>query len=231
MNPTYTNPYVASVMADSPLAYWRLDELSGSFVDSVSTYTAAITGTPSYRQAGPFGNFGVNCLSTANYGLVPLFLVYPFSIELWIKPLISSDARIAQWEDTAGYGHGIRAVWSSGSSGLALVAFSSDVGGGVTGGSISAFVSMSEWSHVVGVWTSASDRVVYTDGIAAAVNTQTRSPTPTQFKIGGGGNVTSEVAIYPHALSAERIQLHYELGLARLNGSPTIQKPQRCYVG
>lgn len=59
--------YSDVVLADGPIAYWKLDETSGNFADSSgNSFTAIVTGDPIYRRPGPsqIGGFAVQYVET-----------------------------------------------------------------------------------------------------------------------------------------------------------------------
>lgn len=79
----------------SCVGYWKFDDASGTIRDySSGTHTGTISGTPTYNQAGKFGNAilfdGVNThMSFSNVKVLDSTLgAQAFSVEMWIKTLV-----------------------------------------------------------------------------------------------------------------------------------------------
>lgn len=83
--------YVSSVLADTPVAYWRLGEPSGNPQDSAGTnHVTSITGAPTYGLPGVSGDANTSMTFGGSAGLsVPwsasLQLGDNFSFEFWVK--------------------------------------------------------------------------------------------------------------------------------------------------
>ena len=198
--PAPTAPYPAQVLADHPLAFWRLDETSGTTAyDYVSGYNGIYTNVQldafgSYHLdsdpsevAPQFGNVPV-VTNNSYVGWIPtnLNFVTPtnvngeFSVECWLlEQIVMNDAGIV----SLGYGNGGEE-------------FAMDVGGndpahdlrfyvrdaaGPAFGAVSSFSPYTDaaWHHVVGVCDEASGKVLlYIDGTNAA--------TPAAIPVKGG---------------------------------------------
>jgi len=81
--------YSAIILQDSPIAYWRLGESSGSVIDEVASLSLAVSGTPIYSVSGALQNdpdTAVQFQSTEYFlnasGVTP---TAPYSVEMWFK--------------------------------------------------------------------------------------------------------------------------------------------------
>jgi hypothetical protein len=236
---TTNDTYFREVLADAPVAYWRLDEVSGStafdwappasYTNSGNngTYTGGVT----LAQPGALGDldYAASFDGVTGYVVVPdaapLRITGDLTIEVWVKPTgtMSGNKDLVV---KAGPG-GIAAPYK-------LRAFNNGLQPGfVTGNGSSQDVctngsfqfTPNNWYHVVGT-KAGSLMSLYVNG--ALVATQTAATAladgglnlvigcdegPIRFFAG----VIDEVAVYNTALSAARVLAHYN---AR-NGSPT----------
>jgi hypothetical protein len=225
---TTNSPYVTTVLADSPLAYWRFEESSG-------TTAADSTGngrTGTYVNSPTLGSSGA--LTSASNGLVLNGSQYvnttydqtnatAYSIEAWFKTT-SANAMILQ--DRGG---------GSGMS-LTLNVEGGTIRWGVDSNSIwigkwsTAAVNDGNWHHVVGTWEGAagvavdsSQFKIYLDGVLAASSANGVGGSATAPVSGTGGTKMGyhapwgmyftgsldEVAIYGTALTATQVANHY----------------------
>ncbi len=184
-----TAPYPVAVLADSPMAYFRLDESSGTTAyDYVggnnATYTNVLLAQPGYSPsedpsevAAEFGDYG----SPANNNLagnVPAYLSFAtntgnaeFSVEAWVKQYVSSaDDGIV----TLGYGGANQFSLDTGATGN-CVRFGVRNAANVSSlANSSVLVYDGYWHHVVGVCDEAGGHIyLYVDGVLAATSTIT----------------------------------------------------------
>ena len=214
--------YHCLVLADQPLAYWRLNETVGTlFADATGHgYDASMIGAPLLGQdqavAGDSsiaisGNSGAVVSKQYQNALDNL------SLEAWVKTqnkgweaLFDRDV----WDDPNGIGLYIE--WQQGQVyfGHYLLASTSQ-----------ASVSDNQWHHTVGTVTKVDDNhytyTVYLDGakVGASVGDHAMSASAAGiFAIGvQNGNTNyplngslSEVAFYDRALTAAQILAHYQ---------------------
>jgi hypothetical protein len=218
------------VQADSPAAYWHLEEASGTSTSDFATgsYPGTFVNSPTLRASGALSNgtYGVTLNGTSQYittGYVQTS-VTAYTLECWIKT--ASTASMVMVSDR-GSGAGISVTLAM-SAGKPFVGIDSNSiidkitysGSSIADGS---------WHHVVGTWaaasgtaTSVSQLALYIDGIAVST-TASNSSSSTSPLTGLGGTVIGyhqawgqyfdgsidEVAIYTTQLSAGRIQAHY----------------------
>ena len=226
--------YAAQVLADAPVAYWRFDELSGTTAKDSSGHgndaayqggivlgvPGAIAGDPD--TAASFD--GVTGFVTAG-NLFEFPAQAPFSIEVWVRAQPSSTyAGVASRNDAVGgppsEGYILFVAQTSGNLGFQRLD-----GANVSTAVSSMGVSTAVSTHVVGTFDGL-DLVVYVDG--ELQGTQTASfpiaGAVSAFVVGaeaaGSSNyfagTLDEVAVYDHALLADRVKAHYLAG----RGSP-----------
>lgn len=229
-----TYPAAQNVLDDRPLAYWRLDETTGTIAhDYVSgkngVYNKVQLGQPGYNLldthlAARFGYLANNTSLVTN---IPIDFATSgnaaFSIEAWVKggPQASDSGLV-----TKGYGSGGEQFnLDCGGPGRAFRFFVRDSTGSarVAAGSITP---NNQWHHLVGVCDQARSNVLlYVDGVLAATasiipgsgllsanNPVTigcrRSSAASGYDLQFNG-IIQDVAIYDYALSAARAQAHF----------------------
>jgi len=213
-----SSSYRSEVLADSPAAYWRLDETSGTTAGSeTSTDAGTYQGGYTLGQPGALvnepstaalfnGTTGtVNLRSSA--GLNPTTAL---TLEGWVKPtsLPATSATIIRKDAQyllriTGSGGVVFRVWKGGSA--------REVATGST------LVRAGQWSHVVGTW-DGSTMTVYVNGtargsasVAAPIDSSSNplylaSVWASYDWVNGS---LDEVAVYGTALPAARVQSHY----------------------
>ncbi len=218
------NSYSAEVLADSPVGYWKLDDASGSFADSSGNgNTATASGTITYSQSGLItGSTSSVTMATAAHGEFGTIVSSEadVTLELWVKPdgtALTSKTLI----EAGGNGVGI-ALETDGSD--QVVAYHADSGTTATSTTVlssgtvyhialtsDAGVGMrlyingsEEDSSLSGTWGNATG----TSGGRFCARDASSAGT-----VALGNGVTGdydEVAVYNTALSAARIQAHYD---------------------
>jgi hypothetical protein len=220
-SPPTGSQYRAAVLADGPVGYWRLAETSGDAKDETG-----IAGLGRYRNGvtrGVAGALVTDANLAARFDGVDdyvsighssaLNLGDTFSYELWLKRgaaqgtsqrLLHKGAGPA----TLGLGANNKLVLLPGGTGVAT-----------TASSASAITDRS-WHHVVATKSGASARL-YVDGVDVTTlgsnTTMTASTTALNIarSTSGSGYADAdidEVAVYPVALSPERVRAHFEAG-------------------
>jgi hypothetical protein len=235
--------YPTTVLADTPLGYWRLGEASGNFADSTTgAHTLVATGSITYGVDNTvipdLVDDGAVTMPTGTYasfasGVAP---TAPYTIELWGKC-------------SAGWAGGLRLTattyptfnpWHSSTPAKALIYLN---GSNYRYGSTST--ADGNWHHFVFVvtGTAAADILtskIYVDGIletaGSTVSTDTPvAPTGAVYLVGSSTNPSyDEVAIYDYELDAARVLEHFEVGTTTLwskitqkgtDGSPGVGVP------
>lgn len=235
--------YRTSVLATPGLqSYWRLEEGSGTFLDSkgsVNSVSTTGTITRSYGGAVDGGN-GIK-LATAStqisfgdvYDLTGT--AQPFTIEGWVKrDSAQTDGGwlITKWPGFFDPGYGVLLAGSTGSlSGTPGYGIEfnrqNTTGGWDTIGS--AAIPADVWTHFAAVYGGAGDMRLYVNGLLASSYPAaggTLPNTTSNLRIGesGGGAPIAgidDIAIYNVALSSATVQEHYSWA----NGNGGVQRP------
>ena len=230
MDSVNVRSYKAAILADSPIAYWRLDEEGGSVAaDSAGTNPGGRFGSVAHTQPGALGSAtsATQFDGATSYVQVPnsatLALAGDLTLELWVnaslatrQTLLSKDYR-RELELTLET-NGVLNLYH---------------GNGVTYGNVrsaTAAVSPNVWQHVV-VTRSTATRTVrfYVNGQPKGSASYSVDPVvgPKALSIGRSESGTqhvngrlAEVALYPSALSAMQIGRHYTMRLASGTGRP-----------
>lgn len=211
-------PYRTEVLVDSPTAYYRLGESSGTTAtDEQGAHNATYIGAPTLGVAGAVvGNTSITT-AVGKYGRKNTAVLNgstPFTLEAWAKTSSAANQNVmaignASFTKYAGIyiapTTGRAGVYANGNGGTTHIATST-----------SSF-NDGGWHHIVGVVQSTGLQV-YVDG--ALVGSLTQSITSaTDYAILAIGAFTGgadpligsldECAAYPTALSAARILAHY----------------------
>jgi uncharacterized repeat protein (TIGR01451 family) len=219
------NPYATVVMADAPLAYWRLGETSGSTAadqlgSSPGTFgagsTLGVTGALTSdvdRALRSAGSSGQRPLVVAHTSALDLGNG-PFTIEAWARRTTTGTL-----DSIVDYGYG-------NSPGGPMLAYVGDRIGlwqnGVgliaqdTGTSLDT-----SWHHLAATWDGTTGRV-YRDGVLVSGSSTSRVLGNQTGPLLIGANQDAgeefsgdldEIAIYRKALTAAQIQTHAAAGL------------------
>jgi len=232
--PGETN-YYTLIKGDNPVAYWPLDDTSGTIAqDAVDnnnlTIGSAVSKTQSNLIVG--GNFSMRTVANgATTG--SLINLSPnsnikfsgfqaFSLEYWTIPtaLAANQFGIIA-SNTAGtqFNFYLYILATSGS----IVGGYQDSGGAfvqVNGGAVSTSFS----NHLVVTWDGSANLIVYRNAsVVASSNAATTGILNTMSRLGVGGppnggsgnlgGLIDEVAIYNYALTPTQITNHYNAGL------------------
>jgi hypothetical protein len=226
--------YRAAVMADSPVAYWRLGETSGTTAaDEKGSYPGIYVGSPTLGVVGAFGgNFAASfndisqhvdlgatfrdALSTHTIG----------TVEAWVNPssigssqtIFSSSGSSVPW-----YKFMIRVA----SSGVIIIDIRSDFGNNVFWGN--TVLIAGAWTHVVLIGNGGGNNYsLYVNGVLQTLTSSPMSYVGAWFQLVNNRNTAQlarhiesntlqrpfngsidEFAVYNTALSAARIAAHY----------------------
>lgn len=241
--PTSTgDPYANAVMANSPAAYYRLDDASAALVDATTNHlngtyggsvtrhaTGLITGTSDYAAT-----FGGGAASTATEATVPQnTLLQPtaaVTAEAWIKETTAATGFIdlVSYGDQSGQGYSLQVTNTNHAS------FWLNLSGGTTvyAGGGTALASGRIY-HLVGTYDGTTAKIYVNgslDGSTAQSGTISYTGIGTYgLSIGGGqhtgrgtlAGTIDEVAVYPAALTAAQISAHHNAGAAASPAGPT----------
>ena len=205
--------YSTEVLADSPVAFWKLDEASGLPQDSSGNarHMTATISTPTYQYGAPFSGAQSIRMTDAGGGsgftrAVVSTATNNIAVEFWLSALVDGVDNIFSWGTDTNSG---RLRTNAG-----LYAYCSGVN--QTKGPL---VLKDGWRQIVVVLRSATWEY-YQDGDLWLDNAGTTVPgTPSgSTQLGPTGAATVDVAIsnlsvYDTALSAARITAHYNAAL------------------
>jgi hypothetical protein len=215
--------YRAAVLADTPLAYWRLDETSGTVAHDatghghdgtyVGTFTLGQTGALAGDADTAVGLDGVS-------GHVDVGLAFdfspslPFTFEAWVK-LTTIDTTYRHVVTNMQYGvggmpfTGTYIVYVQSADKLGLERWSS----GTTELAVESptFTATNVWAYVVGTFDGTTG-TLYVNGIAQAAASSLAGTTASGVDVVWGdllAGTLDEAAVYDHALPQARVTAHY----------------------
>ncbi len=224
-----TTPYTSAVLADSPTFYFRLDETAATTAldSSGNAKTGTEVGAPTQGSAGLLATdtdtgLALNGSSQYAYSNASYTNPNPFTIEAWFKTATTSGGQIA------GFG-GSQTGESNPNDRHLYMANNGELVFGVYPGEVKSINSATAYndnkSHYVVATLSSAGMFLYVDGALVASNATVTSAqsytgywrvgydllagwpsTPTSYFLKG---TIDEVAIYPTALSLQRVQVHY----------------------
>jgi hypothetical protein len=223
-----TSAYRAAVLADSPLAYWRLGDSDSSTTCADETghgHAAAIVGGVILGVPGALANDPNTAASfdgtTSSIDLGSSFAfsgASPYSWEVWVKPALLDTVDRAFM--TAMLLNGVGApntgtymlAYSSGGNSFGFERYD---GGSPVNAIETAGLSVGTWTYVVATTDASGDSIVYMNG--TAVSSATAHGTISNYSMDtvlGGyfkGDL-DEVAIYDHVLTAGAVLAHWQAG-------------------
>jgi len=238
--PAPTYPLGQAILSDGPLAYWRLDETSGTVArdyvaNNNGTYSSVVLGQPGNKlidthTSARFGLLAANnsCATNINLDFATSGNAV-FTVEAWVNGgSQTTDAGLV----TKGYGSGGEQFnLDCGGPGRAYRFFVRDASGAAKLAT-SSVVPNNQWHHVVGVCDQANGVVrLYVNGTNVAqgaistnsgllASATTVSIGSRQAGLGTPFNnqfigYMEEVAIYGYALSTNQVVTHYRAATNR----------------
>lgn len=247
-----SSSYAAVVLSDSPVAYWRLGETSGTTaVDSSgngldSVYFNGVgLGAPG-AIAGDSNSAATLDGFDDRIERAPVTTqLTAVTLEAWVYWSGCCDAAggpLTLYNGESGSnGYGLQISSGGGSScGPANQLFV--LLGGVTCDAAGAggAIPLNSWTHVAATRTSANVWAIYVNGdkrterSGASPNPITSGATTIADHSGGGGGDgalqgrVDEVAVYTSALTPTRIRAHYEAGIGAASTPPPEQSTGTC---
>ncbi|MGC3960738.1 MAG: putative Ig domain-containing protein [Verrucomicrobiota bacterium] len=229
-------PYAQLVLADNPIGYWRLDELSGTTAfDCVGgrngVYNSTQLGQPGYNLVATHTSARFGFLATQNsyVGAIPIDFGTnantSLTVEAWVKGSApSTDAGLIT-KGTGSGGEQFNLDCGGGGHAFRFFVRKDDGNAVLATGNV---VPNNQWQHVVGVVNRSGGYVaLYVNGVSNAASTFPTENYRGLFRstnamaIGarqGGttvynnqwGGYMQDVAVYNYALSAAQILAHYQ---------------------
>lgn len=222
--------YVETVLADHPIAYWRLGEATGasSAKSEVGSIACSLNGPMTWSAPGATANDANTALQLDGEGTLDcgnrfdFTGVQPFTLEAWLRvDTLDQVYRFAFAKRDEGAAGGIAAyaLVLHAPEGISFQRQIANVDHGVTMPfTIPLTMPTTAFRHVVGVYTGA-ELQLFSDGDLVATTPDDRSAPSIDapFRIGsfqlgtsyGFVGTLDELAIYDKAVSAERIHAHY----------------------
>ncbi len=227
---TYTSQgggssYSSTVLADSPLAYWRLGEASGSNAADASGNgrSGSYLNTPSLGQVGALtgdANSAVGFNGSDEYVNVPYTAALnpsQFTVEAWAYPTGGQGT----WRSLVSS----RDYAPGAARGYILYAGPDNrwqlwTGSGAWNTLLGPAIVLNQWTHLVGTYDGSSARL-YVNGTLAASSTVSYVQNAARpLRIAAGRSETTppsyflsgrvdEVAVYGSPLSPARVQAHF----------------------
>ena len=221
---TAAKTYSATVLADGPVAYWRMDETSGSTMADASGHAnnGRYAGAYALGQTGAIagdGNTAVGFDGQSGAASVvnsSTLQVNTITIEIWINKKTDTEygAYVAKnFEGGGGAGSGWFQLVNSHHDGRLEFRVTSDGAPAVVSRSTFA---LNTWYYVVATYDGTVARLFVNGKLdsslkVTALPKQTADPLFIGRRTDGLFNnaLVDEVAIYPVALSADRIAAHW----------------------
>jgi hypothetical protein len=223
-------PYAQTVLADDPVAYWRLDEISGTTARDFSGHGNAGTyiGGVHLAAAGAIANDPDTAAAfdgaTGYIDGGDTFAFagsQPFSLEAWVRSqAMSGYGGVFSREDTSG-GPPSEGYLTFVSPGDGVYGLQRLDGNNLTSVPSTSSASTSHYDHVVATYDGTT-MTLYVNGVAENMLTASFpiAGATNHFVVGaeaGGGEdffdgALDEIAVYDHVLSAPRVNAHYLVG-------------------
>jgi RHS repeat-associated protein len=218
-------PYAGTVLADSPGAYWRFGEASGTTATDLTgnglngSYAGGVTlGQPSGLGGGdPSTSVSLNGSSGfVNVVSTPTLQVNTVTLELWLKKVSETNYGMYVTKNFAG-GGGPGTSWfqlmNNGTSGRLEFRVTGDVGASLVSNRV---LALGSWYDVVATYDGSVAKL-YINGALDNVLGMTATPVQTSdpLLIGQRANgyynnaVLEELAIYPIALTPAQVLAHW----------------------
>jgi hypothetical protein len=225
--------YSAEVLADSPYLYWRLGEPSGSVANDSSGNGrhGTIAGAPTFGVDGALVGDSNDAMGFGGTNETITFAdtndLVSFSIEAWVKTLVSGEMIIASRYPSASTDQHFY-FYKQSNNRIGAILRTPLGGTFMTPGTADApALNDGNWHHVVVTLVNGGGTgncKLYCDGELVSINDRTGSFTLTNvpFIVGGrdsdalsrwNGSL-DEIAYYNSALSPKRVVQHYDAGRA-----------------
>lgn len=216
--------YSATVLADAPVAYWRMAEMTGTTMADATNNAnnGRYDGIVMLAQPGPLAGDGSTAVAldgatgTARVPSSSTLQVNWVTIELWINKRADSDYGVYVAKNVAG-GGGVGSGWfqllNDDHNGALQFRITGDVDPILVS---KATLALNTWYYVVATYDGVAAKLYINgklDSTLAAVVSPAQNADPLYIGRRADGFFTNaliaEVAIYPKALSADQIAAHW----------------------
>jgi len=228
------DPYVAAVLEDGPVAYWRMDAKPNDIVADQSGHANDLTLRNGGQAivAGAVGSAihfdGTKSFATAKDSRALDFANgVPFTLEVWARRTGSGGyyAGVIVNMDPTGARNGylVFELANPGGTDTAHTSFEWDVAGDLDS-AYGALPPALQWTHLVAVYASGTVSLYENAALAQTkARPGTFGPLTSTFTVGAWnaeGNSPfdgdlDEIAVYPTALTPSRITAHYQAAPGR----------------
>jgi alpha-tubulin suppressor-like RCC1 family protein len=226
-----TSTYAQTILGDTPQAYWRLDELSGTtFADSTGrgntgTLNSGVTlGAPGAIASDPTDTSVLLGTATGvhiNVASPPaISTTGGVSLEAWVNPISTagSGPTVVSLNASSNLGTYNLTVTTSGTN-AGLVSFRGGISSTQTGiiSSAAGAAPNGQWSYLVGTFDGTTMKL-YVNGTLVTSHTASASLGQALTSATLGGNNLQgdldEVAVYGYALTASQVQAHFNASIS-----------------
>jgi hypothetical protein len=225
--------YAQTVLADSPLAYWRLDEPAGATtaLDSsgngvngtyVGTFTHAVAGALVNDPDTAAGFDGATAFVDVG-AVFPFAGTVPCSLEAWANPVVDVDYHglISRNDEATGPTYGwLMYIEPSSAPFYDYSRHQSPTVRVIAQSSYTATTGV--WAHVVATFDGTSLLLYVNGNLETSVPNTVSLPTATSHLVLGAENgglsswwhgTLDEIAVYDHVLTQARVTEHYKVGM------------------
>jgi hypothetical protein len=211
--------YASQVLADGAIGYWRLDELSGNFIDKVSGLVGTPSGGITRGQVGALADGNAAALFNGSTGKVALpnrALTAAWTAEAWVNTTVAKQQSFfSNYTGSAGTYCGLDVngkafLYMPTAAPTLLAAAGANLADGA-------------WHHIA-ITNDGATTTMYVDGALIRTGAMTHAveaATPAAIGFGGGvadyfAGTLDDVALYPVALTPAQIAQHSALRTASL---------------
>ena len=225
--------YASTVMADSPAAYWRLGEASGSSAADSSgngnggSYAGGVTlGAPALindpNTAASFDGNDDRMYFSDSASLSPTAAI---SLEAWVRPNAVPTAAGSGWHLISKWNTALLYIQGGVNPKFVFTLYNSGTSSYGPNLASTTTVAAATTYHVVGTYDGTTMRI-YVNGVLEGTAARSGAVNDSSFGgvLAGGGWGTlpspafqgrlDEIAIYGTALSTARVQAHYTKGIS-----------------
>lgn len=219
--------YAAAVLADSPLAWWRMDDATiapgATMLDSSGAARSGQYGSPASAIAGLVSG-GTSLQGLASTAYASWMVVSAVTAECWLRTDTAGTFGIVGRTNAGTWGAPDTNLWRLYMSG-GTVYWQVFTTGWTPGLALTAAgINTGTTHHIVGTWDGGTGRLIV-DGSEVASTTATftvAATTALPIDIGHmrgilgapTGTAIDEVAVYGTALTLTRVAAHYTAGVA-----------------